>query len=161
MRESSGSLIEDNLALLAESNNVIVILAPKLLATKAKKIVAKAEKDVAMWRAVALENSSQRDHATRHMMAARRERDAARASLAHVNGVAVEAQDQSAKLSAELDDARQLPVIATCQDCAHGYELMQGVACGHNRSPRLGHMSWYRETSEPPPAWCPLKGAER
>jgi hypothetical protein len=37
-------LIEDHLDLLVKSENAIVILAPKLLAAKAKKIVAKATK---------------------------------------------------------------------------------------------------------------------
>ena len=43
--ETSASIVEDNLELLAESNNAIVILAPKLLASKAKKFAAKAEKE--------------------------------------------------------------------------------------------------------------------
>lgn len=43
--EASNSLVEDNIELLAASNNAIVILAPKLLASKAKKIGAKAEKE--------------------------------------------------------------------------------------------------------------------
>jgi hypothetical protein len=41
----SNSLIEERLDALAESDNAIVILAPKLLAAKAKKIGAKAEKE--------------------------------------------------------------------------------------------------------------------
>jgi hypothetical protein len=41
--EASSSLVEDNIEILAESNNAVVILAPKLLASKAKKIAAKAK----------------------------------------------------------------------------------------------------------------------
>ena len=41
--ESAGSLVEEHLDALAESNNVILIIAPKLLSTKAKKLGAKAK----------------------------------------------------------------------------------------------------------------------
>jgi hypothetical protein len=41
--EASGSSLEDNLDALADSDNAIVILAPKLTAAKAKKIGAKAK----------------------------------------------------------------------------------------------------------------------
>lgn len=40
---AASSVLEDKLELLADSDNVIVILAPKLLAAKAKKLVAKAK----------------------------------------------------------------------------------------------------------------------
>lgn len=40
---SSGSLVEEHLSELADSDNAIVIVAPKLLASKAKKIAAKAK----------------------------------------------------------------------------------------------------------------------
>jgi DNA polymerase III delta subunit len=39
----SKNIVEEHLTTLAESENAIIILAPKLLATKAKKIVAKAK----------------------------------------------------------------------------------------------------------------------
>jgi hypothetical protein len=41
----SGSLLEDYLDTLAKSDNAVVILAPKLNAAKAKKFIAKAEKE--------------------------------------------------------------------------------------------------------------------
>ncbi len=41
--ESSGSVIEEHLDALANSDNAIIILAPKLAAAKAKKIAAKAK----------------------------------------------------------------------------------------------------------------------
>lgn len=41
--EESGSTLEEHLDVLAASNNVIIILAPKLPAAKAKKIIAKAK----------------------------------------------------------------------------------------------------------------------
>jgi hypothetical protein len=41
--EVSGSLLEEHLDSLAESDNAIVILAPKLAAAKVKKLVAKAK----------------------------------------------------------------------------------------------------------------------
>jgi hypothetical protein len=41
--EATGSLVEEHIEALADSNNVFLIIAPKLLATKAKKIGAKAK----------------------------------------------------------------------------------------------------------------------
>ena len=41
--DASGSVIEENLALLADSENVIIILAPKLTAPKIKKLSPKAK----------------------------------------------------------------------------------------------------------------------
>ncbi|OGG40851.1 hypothetical protein A2118_01635 [Candidatus Kaiserbacteria bacterium GWA2_50_9] len=41
--EDTGSLLEESLGALAVSDNAIIILAPKLAAAKAKKIVAKAK----------------------------------------------------------------------------------------------------------------------
>ncbi len=42
--EAAPSILEDHLDALAESKNAIVVLAPKLLAARAKKLAAKAEK---------------------------------------------------------------------------------------------------------------------
>jgi DNA polymerase III delta subunit len=43
--ENASSLIEEHIDQLAASDNAIIILAPKLAASKAKKLVAKAEKE--------------------------------------------------------------------------------------------------------------------
>lgn len=41
--EEGGSVLEEHLDALSASNNVIIILAPKLVAAKAKKLIAKAK----------------------------------------------------------------------------------------------------------------------
>jgi hypothetical protein len=46
-KEESGELIETSLTMLADSNNAILILAPKVSAAKAKKISAKAKTEYA------------------------------------------------------------------------------------------------------------------
>ena len=43
--ETSGNILEEHLDALAASDNAIIILAPKLAATKAKKLVAKAKRE--------------------------------------------------------------------------------------------------------------------
>lgn len=52
--EASGSILEEHLDALAASDNAILILAPKLAAAKAKKIVAKAAKEYKFDKPVAL-----------------------------------------------------------------------------------------------------------
>jgi len=53
--EVAGSVLEEHLDLLAASDNAIIILAPKLLAAKAKKLAAKAKMEYKFDAAIARE----------------------------------------------------------------------------------------------------------
>jgi len=54
--EDSTNLIEEHLSALADSDNAIVILAPKLASAKAKKIIAKAKMEYKYDKSAALED---------------------------------------------------------------------------------------------------------
>lgn len=60
------------------------------------------------------------------------------------------------RLIAEVRRLRALPVIATCDQCAHCDGHVVSPTCMHPT--RRG--SVLARLGQPPPAWCPLRGAK-
>jgi len=61
----------------------------------------------------------------------------------------------------EVDALRRLPVIATCDDCAQCVAVEDDAAwCEHPDANADHFMGRAVDATRPPPAWCPLRGAQ-
>jgi len=61
----------------------------------------------------------------------------------------------------EIDALRRLPVIATCDDCAQCVAVEDDAAwCEHPDANADHFMGRAVDATRPPPAWCPLRGAQ-
>lgn len=66
------------------------------------------------------------------------------------------------RLTAEIDRLRALPVIATCGECGHCVADPQrhDPWCWHGAGASAEHAARQAtKRDEPPPTWCPLRGA--